>query len=197
MPQSHQHDLAHSSSMTTPVKIDRVIEAAQAEGIGSNFVVSLPQDEQGVWTIAATTMNKAIRDPRRELTVHIDQHSGATLEIIGWGDYGPGARAMATSVPLHMGSFGWWNQTLSALFCLSFMLLAFSGVRMWWLRRPAVVFHLGAPQRVVGVRVPLVVMLAMLIIAVAFPLTGIVIIAVMMIDFFLVQRVPGFRKVFG
>jgi uncharacterized iron-regulated membrane protein len=142
-------------------------------------------------------MNKAARDPRQELTVHVDQYTGAVRQKIGWQDYGVGARAMAVSVPLHQGNFGGWNTALSAFFCLALVLLAFSGARMWWLRRPAMAFHLGAPRRAANTRVPAVVVATMTGIGIAFPLTGIVMVAVLILDFLLIQRTPWLRKAFG
>jgi uncharacterized iron-regulated membrane protein len=194
MPESHAHGADASGARIT---IDRAIRIAQAQGIGTQYVVSVPQDENGVWTIAATTMNKAARDPRQELTVHVDQYTGAVRQKIGWQDYGVGARAMAVSVPLHQGNFGGWNTALSAFFCLALVLLAFSGARMWWLRRPAMAFHLGAPRRAANTRVPAVVVATMTGIGIAFPLTGIVMVAVLILDFLLIQRTPWLRKAFG
>jgi uncharacterized iron-regulated membrane protein len=130
------------------------------------------------------------------MTIYIDQYRGEIIQKIGWQAYGLGARAMSAGIPLHLGKLGWWNQALSVLCCAAFLLIAFSGVRMWWLRRPSLAFRLGAPLRS-GTRVPAVVLLATVVLAVAFALTGLVIVAVPFLDSFLIQRSPRLRKAFG
>jgi outer membrane cobalamin receptor len=37
----------------------------------------------------------------------------------GWNEYSLMARAVATGIPLHMGSLGWWNLAGTTVVCLS------------------------------------------------------------------------------
>ncbi|TWG95900.1 PepSY-associated transmembrane protein [Mesorhizobium sp. J18] len=43
---------------------------------------------------------------------------------------------MAAGIALHQGNLGWWNIALNLLFCSAIILMAISGVVMWWKRRP-------------------------------------------------------------
>lgn len=148
-----------------------------------------------MWTVSATTMSGLLTDPRDELTVHVDQYSGDVRGVIGWPDYGIGARAMAVSVPLHQGSFGAWNVWLAALVCLAMIGLSVTGVLAWWWRRPSRAWRLVAPPLPHDVRAPRVAVVAAVAIGLAFPLVGLTFVAIAILDMLVVQRVPGLRAI--
>jgi uncharacterized iron-regulated membrane protein len=174
------------------ITLDAAIAAAQREGIGQRFWVGVPSGAHGVWTIAQTAMNEDVTDPRQELTVHVDQYTGAIVGRGGWSDYDMAARGMAAGVPLHMGSLGWWNLVGSSLVCLSVIALAGSGLAAWWLRRPARGWRLAPPPA--PARVPLVTWATALMLGVLFPLAGATLVGVALLDWVLVRRVPALRR---
>ena len=176
------------------ITLDAAIAAAQREGIGQRFFVGVPTDADGVWTIAQTGLNDDINDPRLELTVHVDRHTGSVVGHGGWKEYSPIARAMAAGIPLHMGSLGWWNLAGASLLCLSVLALSVSGLVMWWLRRPARGWRLAAPPRPDPARVPLVTWVTAAILGVLFPLAGATLVAIAIFDWALVRRVPALRQ---
>ena len=188
LPSSNPHA---GHSMTT---LDDAIAAAQHAGVGNRFFVGVPNGPDGVWTIAQTGLNDDINDPTRELTVHIDRHTGAIVGRGGWNEYTLMAKAVAAAVPLHMGSLGWWNVVGSSLVCLSVMALSLSGLVSWWLRRPARGWRLAAPPRPDPARVPLVTWATAAILSVLFPLAGATLVAVAILDWTLVRRVPALRQ---
>lgn len=176
------------------ITIDAAIAAAQREGIGQRFWVGVPSRVDGVWTIAQTAMNKDITDPTRELTVHVDRHTGAVVGRVGWNEYSPMARAVAAGIPLHMGSLGWWNLVGASLVCLAVVTLSLSGVVTWWLRRPARGWRLAAPPRPDPARVPMVTWATAAVLSVLFPLAGATLVAVAVLDWMLVRRLPALRQ---
>ncbi len=178
-----------------PVTLDAAIAAAQREGIGQRFWVGVPNGEAGVWTIAQTAMNEDLTDPTQELTVHVDPHTGIVAGRAGWNDYGLAARAMAAGIPLHKGSLGWWNFVGASVVCLSVFTLSLSGLVMWWLRRPAREWRLAAPPRTDPARVPLVTWATAVLLGVLFPLAGATLVAVAILDWTLIRRVPALRQV--
>lgn len=175
--------------------VDDAIRIAQGVGIGERYTVALPKGERGVFTVAATTMSGDAIDPRDELTVHVDRRTGRVLARVGWKDYGLGARAMATGVPLHQGSFGWWNQAFSTVALLAITLLAASGVAMWWSRRPKGALRLVAPSRPREARVPALVGGLLVILCAAFPLAGLAIVAILIADVVIIQRVKWLHTI--
>lgn len=177
------------------ISLDTAIVVAQREGVGPRFWVGIPAGVNGVWTIAQTAMNEDITDPTEELTVHLDQHTGAVVGRGGWNDYSPMAKAMAAGIPLHTGSLGWWNLVGAILVVLSVLALSLSGLVMWWLRRPARAWRLAAPPRLAPARVPLVTWVTAAILGVLFPLAGATILAIAFLDWTLVRRLPALRQV--
>lgn len=158
------------------------------------FWVALPKGKEGVYTISASTMGGDATDARKDRTIHIDQYSGKVLADIGWKDYNLGAKAMAAGVALHMARYGLWSQILAALSCLLITFLCVSGVVMWWIRRPAKQFRLAAPPMPAtplwrgGV-------ILMVVLGVAFPLVGITLLAVLLLDFLVLQRIAPLKAV--
>ncbi len=203
MPESDAHDhAAQLGGPSTPasaapprVSADQAVARARAHGLGNRFIVRVPAGPTGVWTVSATTMSGLLTDPRDELTVHVDQYSGDVRGVIGWPDYGIGARAMAVSVPLHQGSFGAWNVWLAALVCLAMIGLSVTGVLAWWWRRPSRAWRLVAPPLPHDVRAPRVAVVAAVAIGLAFPLVGLTFVAIAILDMLVVQRVPGLRAI--
>jgi uncharacterized iron-regulated membrane protein len=176
------------------ITLDAAIAAAQREGIGQRFWVGVPAGEDGVWTVAQTAMNKDITDPTRELTVHVDQRTGAVIGRGSWNDYSPMAKAMAAGIPLHMGSLGWWNLVGASLVCLSVLTLSISGLVMWWLRRPLRGWRLAAPPRPDPALVPPVVWATVVSLSVLFPLAGATLVGVAVVDWIVVRRLPALRQ---
>ena len=93
-----------------------------------------------------------------------------------------------------MGSLGWWNLAGAGLLCLSVVMMSFSGLVMWWLRRPARGWRLAAPPRPDPARVPLVTWVTAVILSVLFPLAGATLVAVAILERTLVRRVQALRE---
>lgn len=171
-----------------------MIAVAQREGIADRFWVGRPEGVDGVWTVAQTAMDADVTDPRQERVVHVDAYSGEALGQAGWEDYGLVARAMAAGVPIHMGALGGWNLAAAAGVCLAALLLSLSGVVMWWLRRPARALRLAAPPRPSLDHVPAATWLTAGVLGVLFPLAGATLVAVAILDWAVVRRVPALGR---
>jgi len=111
------------------------------------------------------------------------------LADVRWEHYGLVARATETGVMLHEGKmFGPVNQIAVLLICLMILLSSVSGLVIWWKRRPQ--GKLGVPplrhdlprwKVAVGVMVAL---------GLAFPLVGLSLVAVWLLDRMLVMLRP-------
>ncbi|MBD1916633.1 PepSY domain-containing protein [Phormidium sp. FACHB-77] len=101
----------------------------------------MPAGETGVFTISAFPP-----DPTQEVTLYVDQYSGTVLADVRWKDYGLVPKAVEMGTAIHMGRyFGFANQLLMLVAALIVMLLAITGVVMWWQRRPQSAGLIGAP----------------------------------------------------
>jgi uncharacterized iron-regulated membrane protein len=194
MPQSgahaqHQMQGAMQATSASPVTLDSVVALAQASGVPAGFTVSFPKDETGVYTVSAFP-----DDPAHETTLHIDRYSGKVLADVRWQDYGLVPRAVEMGVAIHMGRyFGLANQLLMLLACLTIVLLSISGIVLWWQRRPE--GQIGAPplpSYAQSWKMP-VAIVALL--GVAFPLVGISLIAVLLLDYLVISRIPMLRRI--
>ncbi|MDT7920721.1 MAG: PepSY domain-containing protein [Meiothermus sp.] len=175
----------------TPVNLDSVIQYVRDNGVNYGFWVALPKGKEGVWTVSASSMSRDVTDARKDRTLHIDQYSGKVLADIGWSDYSLGAKAMASGVALHMGTYGWWNQALNALFCLLIILASLAALRMWWLRRPAGIFRLAAPPLPKNLPLWKGAVALIVIKGILFPAAGATLLLVMALDYLIVRRIPA------
>ena len=159
------------------ISIDTITQFAKDKKAPTGYKIAYPQGETGVFTVSAFP-----GDPKKEITVHIDQYSGKILADIGYEDYSPFAKAVEYGIALHQGQyFGWANQLLALLTCLALLAICISGAIMWWKRKPAK--GLGVPPEVAKhQRSPLVAWCILGVMAVAFPLVGISLIVVFILD---------------
>lgn len=88
---------------------------------------------------------------------------------------------MAVGLALHEGQLGTWNVIINTIYCLGIILMALSGVVMWWKRRPA--GSLCAPRHPIGYRVPKAIIVIGLVVIVLFPVSGLALILFAVIDF--------------
>ena len=124
--------------------------------------------------------------------MHIDQYSGKVLADVRWQDYGLVPKAVELGISIHMGKyFGLANQLLMLLACLLLIVLCLSGTVMWWRRRPD--GRLGAPVLASydHWRAPLVLVAIM---GIIFPLVGLSLIAVLLLDYLLLSRLPNLKR---
>lgn len=197
MPASDPHALHNGHAMMAdkqPGDLDAIVAQARALGFDRRFQLSFPNGETGVWTIARDTMSNDSDNPLSDRTVHIDRYTGKVLADIRFADYSAAGKAMAVGVAFHEGDIGGgWNVALNTAFCLSVIFLSVSGIVMWWKRRPSGANRLVAP--VVPEKMSLwkggaIVMIA---VSLLFPLTGIVLISVLVLDMLVIRHVKPLK----
>lgn len=176
-----------------PVNLDTVAALAKQLGFTGQHHIQLPQTDTGVFTLSADTMSGDLGQPTQDRTVHVDRYSGRVLAEAAFADYPLLAKGMAVGIALHQGDLGLWNAILNVLFCAAIVFLCVSGTVMWWKRRPARSWRLVAPP--VPRELPLWKggALVMCAVALAFPLTGAVLLAVLLLDWLVVSRLPALK----
>ncbi|WP_175997715.1 PepSY-associated TM helix domain-containing protein [Burkholderia stabilis] len=174
----------HSPSAPTPAPLPlaRAIAIVAGLGVTSGYTLALPSGADGVFTASYFPA-----DPKAERTIYIDQYSGAVLKDIRYDDYGAVSQAVSYGTSLHMGRyFGLANQIICAVLSLGLAAMAVTGTVMWWKRRPA--GKLGAPSRERGAPPMRGWIAGLVLLGIVFPLTGITIVAVWLIDRLLFGR---------
>jgi uncharacterized iron-regulated membrane protein len=160
----------------SPLSLSHIVAQMRALGLVDEYQIALPTSADGVFTVSYFP-----DDPKLERTLYIDQYSGAVLKDIRYSDYGAVSKAVSYGTALHMGRyFGLANQVICAALSVGLAVLAVTGFIMWWIRRPS--GRLGAPARE-HTAVPMRGWIAALIgLGIVFPLMGVTLIAVWLID---------------
>jgi uncharacterized iron-regulated membrane protein len=177
-----------------PVNLDTVDAYARSIGFGGQFHIAVPQDDTGVYSISADSMSGDLSDPTGDRFVHLDQYTGRVLAEAAFADYSPMAKLMAVGIALHQGDMGLWSAWANVLFCLAVLFLCVSGIVMWWKRRPANAGRLVAPRAPADAALWKTGAVVMLAVALAFPLSGAVLVAVLLLDGLLISRIPALKQ---
>ncbi|MFH6784169.1 MULTISPECIES: PepSY-associated TM helix domain-containing protein [Methylobacterium] len=171
-----------------PIGIDRAAEIVTGLGMPAGYELALPEGPTGVYAAAAYP-----RDVTRQRMITLDQYSGRPLVNVRFDEIGPVGRGIQYAIGLHKGELGGRiNQFLMLAFCLATILLAVTAAVMWWKRRPK--GRLGVPawpedRRAVAGVTGLVVAMGL-----AFPLTGVAILAMIALDAAVIGLRRGIRR---
>ncbi len=139
----HAKQAANSAAYNGPeagaVTLDRVIAIAMERNVPQPYTIALPVGPKGVYSVLSDR-NRAFS----RTYLHLDQYSGKVLADVRFKDFGYLAQFMLWGIIAHEGQlFGLANQILGTVAAGGVLLLALSGLVMWWQRRPA--GKLGAP----------------------------------------------------
>lgn len=174
-----------------PIGLNNAVAVAKSVGLSPGFEIAVPSSEAGVYTAAIYP-----DDLSRERLIHIDQYSGKPLVDIAYGQYPALGKVIEWGINVHQGQqFGRFNQLLMLATCIAIILCCTTGIVMWWKRRPSGRMGVppGPPRRSVYVGLWLIAG----IFALAFPLTGIAIVTMIIIDLVVIKTIPPLRRAFG
>ncbi|WP_293572778.1 PepSY domain-containing protein [Phaeobacter sp.] len=178
---------------TGSVTIDTVDALARDIGFTGRYQMSLPQTPTGVWTLSRDSMSTDSLDPTSDRTAHIDQYSGKILADVRFEDYSWAGKAMAVGIALHMGTLGLWSVLANTAICLGVLFLCASAVILWWKRRPAGAGRLAAPPMPKELPVWRGALLVGLTVAMAFPMAGLALLTVLLLDTVVLSQLPWLR----
>jgi uncharacterized iron-regulated membrane protein len=174
----------------TPVSINDVVSIADREGIDPSYTVYIPGDEKGVFTLSAFPAKA-----QNEVTMHLDQYSGAVLADYRFDHYGIGGKVVAMGITLHTGTqFGFINQLISLFICLGIILVVVSGFYLWLKRKPKK--EMGAPKAPSILKMKLFLLL-MIVLGILFPLVGASLIVILLLDWLVIKQIPDLNKFLG
>lgn len=165
-----------------PIGLDAAVAAFDRLGLTRGYAVNLPGGQSGVYSGSVYPKDMAL-----QRVIHLDQYSGKPLIDMSYADYGPLGKALEWGINVHMGQeFGLANQLVMLAACLAIVLLCVSALAMWWKRRPQ--GSLGVPP-LPNEKATLRVVIALLAIGgLVFPLVGLSLIAMVVVDSVLARR---------
>jgi uncharacterized iron-regulated membrane protein len=184
---------AGSGDEVSVANLDTAIAIGEREGLRRPMTVALPGDERGTFS----AIGYAFDQPSDERTVHVDQYGGKVRSTYGYDDYPLLAKVVAQGIGLHEGrSLGVPNMIGSALFCLAVIFMCVTGPLMWWRRRPRG-RQVGAPRGRLPVASSPVLAVGLVALGVFLPLFGISLVAILLLDRYVLRRVPALSGFFG
>lgn len=191
VPDSEMNMAGMDHSAMQPIGLDAAVAVAKKAGIAPGFEMAIPGDEKSVYTASIYP-----DDLSKERTIHIDQYSGRPLVDISFGQYAAFGRLIEWGINVHQGQeWGTFNQILMLATCLSVILMCISGGVMWWKRRPS--GRLGVPPMPPSKSVYIGLWAIAVVFGLAFPLTGLAIIVMILTDQLVLRFVPPLRRVFA
>ncbi len=183
--------MQNGAPMSKGIDLNTVENIAKQNNLIAGYSIVFPQKENGVFTISAP-----LGDPYSQRTIHVDRFSGEILANVGWQDYAAVPKAVTLGISLHEGLvFGIWNQILMLFAALTVLVLAVSGIIMWWRRRPE--RRLGAPPLPENFPLWKTAVAIIVVLGILFPLVGLSLIIVLLVDRFILSRSPKLKEILG
>jgi uncharacterized iron-regulated membrane protein len=170
-----------------PLSIDDAVTIAQYEGMDPGYTIIFPSAKEGVLTLSAFPAKA-----QDEATIHLDQYSGAVLADYRYDNYGFIGKLVAWGITLHKGTqFGLINQLISLFICLGIILVAVSGLYLWLKRKPKTGMGAPAGPSALKMKIFLLILIAL---GIMFPLVGLSLIVVWLVDWLIIRRIPAVKK---
>jgi uncharacterized iron-regulated membrane protein len=173
-----------STALLHPGELTRVIAAVVPLDIAPPVLISPPKREGVAWTVSSDAADRPLRSDLK-----IDGATGAVLSQTAFAQRHWIDRTIGYGVAVHEGAlFGIGNQILGSLTAVFLVILAVSGAVMWWSRRP--IGLLGAPLPRSQPRFGSVLVATIIALGVYMPLFGATLILVLIIEMFVLRRLP-------
>lgn len=171
--------------------LDRLVPLSDVQALPPPVLISPPSQANGRWTARSDTQNR----PRR-VRLTLDGERGLVLDRQSFADLGALDRLIAVGIAAHEGQlFGWPNQLLGLVTAIGLVTLVLSAVAMWWKRRPA--GRLGAPDRLPSPPISAGLVVSIGVLGLLLPLFGLSLIAMTLIERFVLGRVEPLREFLG
>lgn len=165
-----------SAAEGIPAGLDEVVATVEGLGIAPGYALNMPSSPEGVFTASVYP-----DDITGERVIHLDQYTGAVLYDAGLSDLGALGWAAEWGISIHMGqAWGLGNQLVLLASCIGMVILSVAGAVMWWKRRPQ--GSLGTPKVPSDWRIPRTLLLIAVSCGVFFPLVGLTLIALAVVE---------------
>lgn len=183
-----------------PVDLQLVADAADEEGMLAGYTIYPPadvlDDPEAPFYGSYVVFNPWPSDMGNQGALYLDQFSGETLAKSTPETWGKMQWATEFGIQTHMGTqFGLFTRILMTTGCVLLLWNVGTALVMWNKRRRK--GTLGLPRRPVDVRIQRVLGITAVVLAVIYPLWGLSLIFVLLLDRYLIRRRPRLRSAFG
>ncbi|WP_246152371.1 PepSY-associated TM helix domain-containing protein [Sphingomonas montanisoli] len=185
------HGMTMGPTKVDLTEIDRVVPAAAGAHLAGPVLVAPPKAGGALWTAKSDSGDRPLR-----ADLGIDGGTGQILTHKDFADRHWVDRAVGYGIAAHEGQlFGLANQLLSMVATMGLSLLAISGAILWWRRRPIGLLGAPIPLSRPTMRAPLLALITGL--GILFPLFGLSLIAVLILEWVLFRRLPPVARWLG
>ena len=192
-------DAVATGELPEPVSLDLVAAAATEEGMLDGASITLPfnddTDPSAPVYGSYVVTNPWPSDISNQGALFVNQFSGATLGTSTAAQWGALPWMTELGVQTHMGTqFGLASRIVMTVSCLLLLWSVFSGLTMFWKRRRS---GTGFPRRPVDAKLQRGMIVLAVVLALLYPLWGLSVLAVLLLDKFVVRKIPPLRRAFG
>lgn len=168
----HNQHLGHGATLS----VNAAVEKFDASGLPRPYTIAIPAESGKAWT--ASSMPEQVEQMR---TVYLDGSNGAVIADVGYGQFGPAAKAIEWGISVHQGKqYGLGNKLIMLAGCIAIWLLGISALTMWWKRRPK--GRLAAPARPASIGAYAGLLAVVVPLGIIYPLVGASLIVALAID---------------
>jgi uncharacterized iron-regulated membrane protein len=196
---AHEHDDMHTPSALQDLELVNVlVGGARTAGITPPVVLLAPGASQfdGAFSSPHWVLNSATQDQPRAGSISYDAASGTEVSRERFADRHPIDQVVGYGIAWHEGQlFGPVNQLIGLVTAAALVAMSVTGFMMWRRRRPDGV--LGAPPFPAGRRVPWLVNLAVIVLALLLPMLAASLALLWLIDKALPRLSPGAARWLG
>jgi uncharacterized iron-regulated membrane protein len=166
-------------------EIDRLVDIVRPLNLAPPVLISPPVKSTANWTAKSDSQNRPLR-----VNLVLDGTTSTVLNRKDFQDRHLLDRIVGVGIAAHEGQlFGWPNQALGVLTAGGLLLLVTSSVVMWWRRRPHGM--LGTPETVYPSRLSWGLGILILSFGLYLPLFAASLILVLLVERFILRRIPG------
>lgn len=174
--------------------VDRLVATVQPLDLAYPVLISPPSKKSLDWTAKSNAQNRPLR-----ADLVLEAKTGTIKSRKNFADRPLLDRIIGYGIAIHEGQlFGWFNQLLGLLTALGLVLISVSGFILWWRRRVPNI--LGAPpsrKQIEPTRNSYVLIAVIIILGVLLPFLGISLLAVLLLERFVLSRIPITRNFLG
>lgn len=188
-----------TADLPDPASLDLIAAAAADEGMLAGASITLPFNDD-TDPAAPTYGSYVVTNPwpsdiSNQGALFLDQFSGATLGRSFASEWGQLQWVTELGVQTHMGTqFGVASRIVMTVSCLLLLWSVFSGLVMFWKRRRG---GTGFPRRPVDARLQRGMIIIAVLLALLYPLWGLSVLVVLLLDTYVIRRIAPLRRAFG
>ncbi|GAA4274939.1 PepSY domain-containing protein [Aquimarina gracilis] len=166
-----------SSQNGNPITLDQMVIIAKDLNLPGTVTVHFPKGPKGVFSVS----NQNPSDLETQKKIHFDQYTGKQILANHWNDVGVLMRGRMWVMAFHQGEFGFWNWLLMLFTVIALTVMSISALVSYILRKRK--GNWGVPKVPAAFNVGYGVIVIIGVLALIFPLFGISLAVLLLIEY--------------